>query len=70
METSRSGNWTRLTISGDAEADLRSEVFKLASDKDYQMRELRREVGSLEDFFVQITYEQNMLAAERTTASA
>ncbi len=70
VETSRSGNWTRLTISGDAEADLRNEVFKLASDKDYQMRELRREVGSLEDFFVQITYEQNMLAAERTAASA
>lgn len=70
VKTSRSGNWTRLTISGDAEADLRGEVFKLASDKDYQMRELRREVGSLEDFFVQITYEQNMLAAERPAASA
>jgi len=70
VKARRSGNWTRLTISSDAQADLRSEVFKVASDKGYQMRELRREVGSLEDFFVQITYEQNMLAAERMAASA
>ena len=70
VQATRSGNWTRLTISGDVQADLRSEVFKLAAEKGYQMRELRREVGSLEDFFVQITYEQNMLAAERMAASA
>ncbi len=70
VETSRSGNWTRLTISSDAQADLRGEVFKVASQKGFQMRELRREVGSLEDFFVQITYEQNMLAAGRAAASA
>ena len=70
VQATRNGNWTRLTISGDVQADLRSEVFKLAAEKGYQMRELRREVGSLEDFFVQITYEQNMLAAERMAASA
>ena len=70
VRSARSGNWTRLTISSDAQADLRAEVFKLASQEGYQMRELRREVGSLEDFFVQITYEQNMLAADRMASSA
>ena len=70
VETSRSGNWTRLAIAGDAEADPRAEIYNLAAQKGYQLRELRREVGSLEDFFVQITYQQNMQAAERTVVSA
>lgn len=57
--------WTRLTIQGDATADLRSDVFALAVEKGYRLRELRREVGSLEDFFIQITYEQNVQAGDR-----
>ena len=64
-EASRAGNWTRLVIQGDASADLRSDVFKLAVAKGWAVRELRREVGSLEDFFVQITYEQNIRLGER-----
>ncbi len=57
-------SWTRLVISGDHSADLRPAVFKLATDKKWELRELRREVGSLEDFFVQITYQQNAEKAE------
>lgn len=53
------GNWTRLVISGEHSADLRPGVSKLVMDKKWELRELRREVGSLEDFFVQITYQQN-----------
>jgi ABC-2 type transport system ATP-binding protein len=60
VECARVGNWTRMTIRGDAGGDVRADVFKLASDKHWQLRELRREVGSLEDFFVQITYQQNV----------
>ena len=70
VEPSRVGNWTRLTIRGDAKADLRSDVFALASRENWQLRELRREVGSLEDFFVQITYEQNLRIGNRTASSA
>ncbi|HUT61697.1 MAG TPA: ATP-binding cassette domain-containing protein [Phycisphaerae bacterium] len=70
VASGRAGSWTRLTIQGDAGADLRSEVFKLAREKGWQMRELRREVGSLEDFFVQITYEQNVRLGQRTAATA
>jgi ABC-2 type transport system ATP-binding protein len=64
------GDWTRLSIQGEATADLRPEVFKLAAEKGWQLRELRREVGSLEDFFVQITYEQNVRAPSRLAGSA
>jgi ABC-2 type transport system ATP-binding protein len=67
---SRAGNWTRLTISGDPHADLRGEVYTVASGKGWQLRELRREVGSLEDFFIQITYEQNVRVGERGAMSA
>jgi ABC-2 type transport system ATP-binding protein len=64
------GNWTRLVISSDSGADPRAEVAKLIAEKGWQLRELRREVGSLEDFFVQITYEQSMQAGERLAATA
>jgi ABC-2 type transport system ATP-binding protein len=64
------GEWTRLTIQGEATADIRPEVFKLAAEKGWQLRELRREVGSLEDFFVQITYEQSVRTPGRLAGSA
>ncbi len=55
----RHGNWLRLTLSGDANSDLRVEVFGFAKQHDYELRELRPIIGSLEDFFIQITYEQD-----------
>jgi hypothetical protein len=60
VEHARAGNWTRLTVQGSEESDLRADVAARAAKKGYRLRELRREVGSLEDFFVQITYEQSM----------
>jgi ABC-2 type transport system ATP-binding protein len=54
------GNWTRLGIEAAGDEDLRPAIAAKATEKGYQLRELRREVGSLEDFFVQITYEQSM----------
>ena len=65
VKQDRAGNWTRLTIQGDAKADLRADVAKLAAEKDWPLRELRREVASLEDFFIQITYEQNLRLGQR-----
>lgn len=70
VESSAAGDWTRLIITGDAHADLRGDVFALASARGYKLRELRREVGSLEDFFVQITYEQNLRARGQAATSA
>lgn len=54
------GEWTRLEIRGKAESDLRGAIFELVRQKDWQLRELRGATPSLEDFFVQITYEQSM----------
>jgi len=67
VDTARTGNWTRLTIQGDEHADSRAAVAKIVAQKGWALRELRREVGSLEDFFVQITYEQNMQIGRRTS---
>jgi ABC-2 type transport system ATP-binding protein len=63
VESTRSGNWTRLTITAEADGDPRPAVFQLATEKGYTIRELRRQVASLEDFFVQITYQQNLQVA-------
>ncbi len=68
VDSTRAGNWTRLAVHGDEDADCRSALFALVSEKGWTLRELRREVGSLEDFFVQITYEQNIRVGRRTPA--
>lgn len=50
--------WQRLTIEAERSADVREEVFRMASDRGWGLRELRREVASLEDFFIKITAQQ------------
>jgi len=69
-EASLHGNWLRLLVRGGENSDLRAEVFNLVSSKGWQLRELRREVASLEDYFVQITYQQNLRVGQRTAATA
>ena len=61
--------WTRLTISHAPQDDLRADVAKWTAEKNYKLRELRREVGSLEDFFVQITYQQNLQGTQRAESA-
>ncbi len=58
VQHARAGDWTRLTVQCAEETDLRQDVAALVAAKGYQLRELRRETGSLEDFFVQMMYEQ------------
>jgi ABC-2 type transport system ATP-binding protein len=50
--------WNRLAIEPAGGADLRQELFNLVTAKGWALREMRREVASLEDFFVKITAEQ------------
>ena len=59
------GGWTRLVIECDGRADHRAEIHRCVAAKGWELRELRHSVGSLEDFFVQVTYQQNMQAAQR-----
>lgn len=50
--------WQRLTIETEKNADPREDVYKIVKQKNWSMRELRLEQGSLEEFFVRITAEQ------------
>jgi ABC-2 type transport system ATP-binding protein len=65
VSESRVGGWTRLIIECDGKADRRAEIHRLVAGKGWDLRELRHSVGSLEDFFVQVTFQQNMQAAQR-----
>ncbi len=56
--------WNRLAIVPNGRADVRELVVKAATDRGWGVRELRREVASLEDFFVKVVAEQS--AAGRT----
>jgi len=59
--TSNNG-WVRLTIDTQKERDPREEIVKMAVQRGWPLREIRLEVGSLEEFFVQITAQQQMRA--------
>lgn len=52
------GGWNRYTIIADAETDVRSAVFRLAVDRGWDLRELARSRGSLEDVFRRLTREE------------
>lgn len=54
------GAWQRFILTG--QGDVRANVGALLAGQGLTLRELRRESGSLEDFFVQITYRQSMQA--------
>jgi ABC-2 type transport system ATP-binding protein len=60
VEVSSSDGWVRLSIEPKPGRDVREEVFKLTTAKGWSLRELRREGASLEDFFIQVTAQQNV----------
>ncbi len=52
VRVTASNGWTRATVS--TKTDQREEIFKLAAQRGWPLRELRREIATLEDFFVKI----------------
>ncbi|HUN82144.1 MAG TPA: ATP-binding cassette domain-containing protein [Phycisphaerae bacterium] len=58
VDTDADGSWQRVTIETRRGADPREEIFKVVKQKGWSLRELRLEVGSLEEFFVQIVAQQ------------
>lgn len=59
VEASASDNgWQRLAIETARGGDPREAIFNVIKQKGWTLRELRLEVGSLEEFFVQITARQ------------
>ncbi len=61
--------WHRLTIETKKNADPREEIFKLAKEKKWSMRELRLEASTLEEYFVRITAEQAARSKTREAKS-
>jgi ABC-2 type transport system ATP-binding protein len=50
------GEWKRFLVRADANADLREEVFRLAADRHWRVRELSQRGATLEDVFVEMTH--------------
>ncbi len=50
------GEWKRYLVRADANADLREEVFRLAADRHWRVRELSQRGATLEDVFVEMTH--------------
>ena len=57
VQATSSNGWVRVTVKPKAEVDLREDLFRLTTAKQWPMRELRREGATLEDFFVKVTAE-------------
>lgn len=52
IRTESKNGWTRATLG--STSDIREDIFKLAAQRGWTVRELRRDVATLEDFFVKI----------------
>jgi len=52
VESETADGWTRVSVA--TKRDLREEIYKLATQKGWPLRELRRDSATLEDFFVKI----------------
>jgi ABC-2 type transport system ATP-binding protein len=50
------GSWNRFHLRLDAQADPREDIFRLAVERRWQVRELSRMRGTLEDVFVELTH--------------
>lgn len=50
------GDWQRFSMRVESGADVREEVFRLARDRHWSVRELSRRKATLEDVFVELTH--------------
>jgi ABC-2 type transport system ATP-binding protein len=55
IERQTHDGWERLTIRTRGHDDVREGIYKLASQKGWGLREIRRELASLEDYYLKIT---------------
>jgi len=58
VEAVTSNGWVRLSIEPVPDRDVREAIFRLTTAKGWSLREIRRERATLEDFFLQVTAEQ------------
>ncbi len=55
VDATAAEGWNRLRIESTDRRDVREEIAALVASRNWGLRELRLEVGSLEEFFIQIT---------------
>lgn len=60
--------WVRLTIGTQRDKDPRDEIAKLVVQRGWPLREIKFESGSLEEYFVQITAQQQIRNANKPDA--
>jgi ABC-2 type transport system ATP-binding protein len=60
VDNSPSDGWNRLRIESAEKQDVRENIAALAARNNWGLRELRLEIGSLEEFFIQITAEASV----------
>src|SRR3990172_6536631 len=58
VEASSNNGWVRVAVDAKPDHDVREDLFRLTTSKGWTLRELRREGATLEDFFLQVTAEQ------------
>lgn len=68
VDAHEQGDWTRLLIET-AGKDVREDVASLASKRGWSIREVRLEVGSLEEFFVQVVAKQHEQQKQKASAA-
>ncbi|UCD27564.1 MAG: ABC transporter ATP-binding protein [Planctomycetota bacterium] len=57
VDTTVTENWNRLRIESADGRDIREQIAALAAKNNWGLRELKHEIGSLEEYFIQITAE-------------
>lgn len=58
VDAASEDGWVRLTIQAKPDHDVREDIYRLTTSKGWSLREMHRQGASLEDFFVQVTAEQ------------
>ncbi len=68
VDISNVDGWVRVSVESSPERDVREDIFRLTSSNGWSLREIHREGGTLEDFFIQVISEQagDRAAREKT----
>jgi len=58
VQVSSVDGWIHAAVEPKPDQDIREDIFTLTTSKGWSLREIRRELATLEDFFVQVTAKQ------------
>jgi ABC-2 type transport system ATP-binding protein len=58
IDVAGNNGWHRITMQVQPSRDLREDVFQLAKERNWSLREIRLDAATLEDFFIQVTAKQ------------